>query len=216
MCIYCPTSNYRKIYENHFGPIPKDELGRSFEIHHIDGNRSNNQLSNLRCVSLQEHYDVHYLQSDWIACHLIGLKLKLTGDKISELASKNVRLQLADGRHPWQKRPDGTSNASDRVAAGTHHLLNRDAASERNKKRVVKGNHPFMIRPDGSSVSKDKVVNGTHNFLGGSIQRRTNSKMLENGTHPSQKVWSCEHCGKIGKGASNYTKNHGKSCKKLV
>jgi hypothetical protein len=27
--------NYRKIYEDKFGPIPKDEMGRSFHIHHI-------------------------------------------------------------------------------------------------------------------------------------------------------------------------------------
>lgn len=40
---------YRKIYENHFGPIPKDKDGRSYEIHHIDGNRKNNEISNLKC-----------------------------------------------------------------------------------------------------------------------------------------------------------------------
>jgi hypothetical protein len=38
MCIYCTTNNYRKIYENHNGIIPKDSDGRTYEIHHIDGN----------------------------------------------------------------------------------------------------------------------------------------------------------------------------------
>jgi hypothetical protein len=29
---------YRKVWEKINGPIPKDDLGRSYEIHHIDGN----------------------------------------------------------------------------------------------------------------------------------------------------------------------------------
>jgi hypothetical protein len=35
-------SIYRKIYEQNFGPIPKDGDGRSYDVHHIDGNRNNN------------------------------------------------------------------------------------------------------------------------------------------------------------------------------
>ena len=38
--------NYRKIWETHNGEIPKDTDGRSFEIHHIDGNRNNNSIEN--------------------------------------------------------------------------------------------------------------------------------------------------------------------------
>jgi hypothetical protein len=33
-------SNYRKIWENYYGLIPIDEKGRSYEIHHIDGNKN--------------------------------------------------------------------------------------------------------------------------------------------------------------------------------
>ena len=47
MNIYSET-NYRKIYEQHYGPIPKDTDGRSYEIHHIDGNHNNNDINNLR------------------------------------------------------------------------------------------------------------------------------------------------------------------------
>jgi hypothetical protein len=55
---------YRRIYEQVYGPIPVDADGRSFEIHHIDGNRSNNDISNLVALSIQEHYDVHWQQGD--------------------------------------------------------------------------------------------------------------------------------------------------------
>lgn len=61
-------NNYRKIWEDNFGPIPKDENGRSYEIHHKDGNTENNDLSNLMCVSIKEHYDIHYKQKiGWLA-----------------------------------------------------------------------------------------------------------------------------------------------------
>jgi N-acetylglutamate synthase/N-acetylornithine aminotransferase len=68
MCIYCNTTNYRKIYENHHGPILKDEEGRTYEIHHIDGDHSNNDPVNLTALTLQEHYNIHYSQGDYYAC----------------------------------------------------------------------------------------------------------------------------------------------------
>jgi hypothetical protein len=55
-----PSHVFRKIYEDYFGPIPKDSDGRSYDIHHIDGDHSNNHPSNLKAVTIQEHYDIHY------------------------------------------------------------------------------------------------------------------------------------------------------------
>jgi hypothetical protein len=51
--------NYRKIYEQHFGPIPKDNHGRSYQIHHIDGDKNNNNIENLLCLSIEAHYQLH-------------------------------------------------------------------------------------------------------------------------------------------------------------
>lgn len=31
MCIYCGTNKYRKIYENHNGPIQREDNGRAYE-----------------------------------------------------------------------------------------------------------------------------------------------------------------------------------------
>ena len=55
MCIYCGTDKYRKIFLNHHGIIPKDEEGRSYEIHHIDGNHSNNEPKNLIYMVLRKY-----------------------------------------------------------------------------------------------------------------------------------------------------------------
>ena len=85
MCIYCGTNKYRKIYEHHYGSIPKENNGRSYEIHHIDGNHTNNNPNNIIAVSLKEHYDIHYSQQDFGACFLLAQKMKLPYNQISEL-----------------------------------------------------------------------------------------------------------------------------------
>ena len=89
MCTYCGTTKYRQIYENHVGLIPKDDEGRTYEIHHIDGDRNNNTLSNLIAVSLQEHYNIHFAQGDYDACRL--MKKQRMAYTISEIAELNSR-----------------------------------------------------------------------------------------------------------------------------
>lgn len=45
---------HRLIYENEYGPIPK-----GYDIHHIDGNKLNNDLDNLVALSRKEHTSLH-------------------------------------------------------------------------------------------------------------------------------------------------------------
>ena len=126
MCIYCGTNKYRKIYENHYGTIPTDPTTRRrYDIHHIDSNHSNNDPTNLKAVSLQEHYDIHYSQGDFVACWLIARKLKISPEENSKLSSLANKKKVLENRHNLQRRPDGTSVSSDRVANGTHPLLGK-------------------------------------------------------------------------------------------
>jgi len=80
------TTIYRNIYEKHFGPIPKDEMGRTFEIHHIDGNKNNNHLSNLQCVSIIEHYEIHKRQGDMKACLIMSDRMKISPEEKIEIS----------------------------------------------------------------------------------------------------------------------------------
>jgi hypothetical protein len=82
------SSVYRKIWEENYGKIPLDENGRTYEIHHIDGNRNNNSIDNLKCVSITEHYNIHFKQGDYQACLRMSERMKLTAKQKSELASK--------------------------------------------------------------------------------------------------------------------------------
>lgn len=99
MCIYCGTNNHRKIYENHFGAIPKDKDGRTYEVHHVDGNHSNNDPNNLKCVTIQEHYDIHYSQGDWGACLIMSDRMRISSEEKSVLASKSQNLLVEQGIH---------------------------------------------------------------------------------------------------------------------
>ena len=49
---------HRFIYEEAYGPIPD-----GFVIHHIDGDTSNNDLSNLSCMSISDHCALHMKQA---------------------------------------------------------------------------------------------------------------------------------------------------------
>ena len=79
--------HYRKIYESYYGKIPLDNKGRTYDIHHIDGNNQNNSPENLKALSIEDHYAVHYKQKDWGACWLIATqRLYKSKEELSELA----------------------------------------------------------------------------------------------------------------------------------
>lgn len=136
MCIYCGTNKYRKIYKNHYGNIPSDNDGRKFDIHHIDGNHHNNDPKNLISLSIKDHYEIHYQQGDFVACHLIARKLKISSEENSKLATLANKQRVSDGRHNFQKRNDGTSVASDSVKNGTNRLVGKGLSHPKVDKQV--------------------------------------------------------------------------------
>lgn len=183
-------SIYRKIYELHHGPIPKDSDGRTYEIHHIDGNHSNNSPENLRAVSIQEHFEIHKNQGDYSAALLIAARMEITKKEKSELARMNSLKQIQNGNNRL------LASNEQRMLDGTHHFLNEEFQS-----RV-------------KIIQNEKLKNGTHHMLG-----NTSSKTrLESGTHnfPSLNVvvYRCEECNKTGKGPA-FKAKHFPICKSV-
>ena len=183
--------NYRKIYEQHYGPIPMDEEGRSYEIHHIDGNHNNNEPSNLKAVSLQEHYDIHYKQGDFTSCLIMSKRMKISPEEKSFLARQD---------------------AINRVTNNTHHFLGGEQSRKNSQKMMEEGTHPFI--GERNPVYK-QLENRTLPLLGGKIQKETQIKLLNEGKHHSQKTFTCPHCGKMGK--SNLMKRwHFDNCSNIT
>jgi hypothetical protein len=100
------------IWKKNFGDIPKDNEGRSYEIHHLDGNHQNNNIDNLVCIPIAEHYQRHHERGDWGACVLIAKRMKMSPDFISEIQRGKKRPGIGgskkgENRFRWNKGKRG-------------------------------------------------------------------------------------------------------------
>jgi len=200
-------SIYRQIYEQYYGSIPKESNGRSYEIHHKNGDPTDNRPENLIAVTIQEHYDIHLRQGDYAACLLIAARMEIT-------PTEKSRLMILENKK--------------RVREGTHPFLNKQLQKELNRRAYADGKHPFVGGIMGGEVQRRRVENGTHHFLGGKINKRRVAEgthhflgdknpshaRLRAGTHNFQKEYICSHCGKAGRGPGMI--HHFRICEKKV
>jgi hypothetical protein len=197
--------NYRRIYEEEFGPIPVDDEGRTFDIHHIDGDRTNNSPENLVALSIGDHYQLHLSQGDFAAAHAILLRMRYSISEISRLASAGAKARILRGCHHFVGGDIQRRNVRQRVLEGTHHFLrpeHRVNVSIRNKESVDNGNHPFQ-RPEcrrrviewnsrmlesgehpftrgiGAAETRLRIAQGTHHFQNSEVQRENSRKAVE-------------------------------------
>lgn len=125
-------SIHRDIWIKTFGDIPKDEDGRTFEIHHKNGNRANNSIDNLMCISIEEHLNIHQSQGDWGAAMLIAKRMNLPADYISKLQTGKKRPELIGkcgpkiGNIPWNKGITGYNLNVDRKGKRHTSKLTKD------------------------------------------------------------------------------------------
>jgi hypothetical protein len=160
MSIY--SKKHRSVYEQYHGPIPIDEFGRTYEVHHIDGNHSNNDPNNLIAVTIQEHYDIHHSQGDYGACQAISIRMETPPEKISSLARLAMKkrvLAKTNHHHREDYRKKIKKIQDTRVENGTHHTKTEEwssMCSANNKKRIENGTHPFV----GKNAEKIKRKTG--------------------------------------------------------
>lgn len=81
------SAQYRRIYEQAHNIC----LLPGIEIHHRDGDKNNNDISNLQALTTEEHYRVHESQEDWGACKAISLRLEMSSTERSEMSKKMWR-----------------------------------------------------------------------------------------------------------------------------
>lgn len=129
------TRKHRLVWESVNGPIPKDQNNRSYEIHHIDGNHSNNDISNLKLVTIQEHYDLHYAQQDWNACRLIALRMNLSPEEISRLSSMAASKRIENGTHHFLKGGPRDDLKGDKNPMRNPEVARKNSLSNKGKTR---------------------------------------------------------------------------------
>jgi hypothetical protein len=85
--------NYRKIYETYH----QVKLDSDIDVHHIDGNRNNNNIDNLIAVSREEHIKIHLAQGDYWSANLLSKgKVDVSGER-----------NPMHGTEPWNKGKTG-------------------------------------------------------------------------------------------------------------
>lgn len=184
-------ANYRKIYELHHGSIPIGSNGKTYEIHHIDGNSSNNDISNLIAVSIEEHYNIHFKEGNMRACNAIALRMDKSKEEIKLLATLAAKERVRKKTHHWiggelQKKwaqllkekgklyfcskihSQRTSERNKLLVSLSQHVFqsekHRKIISESNRVRLQNGTHPFL-NGVGAKNSRERIKNGTHHFL---------------------------------------------------
>lgn len=229
-------NKYQKIWvEHHKTDIPKDEKGRSYHIHHKDRNRKNNNIDNLECIPVLEHYNIHYKAKEWTSCLI--LTKYLDDEEVSkEERSKLASLAAKTGKDCVFNRPEvrakNLASMKKKIDNGTFHLQSGEIQRKNNAKLIAKGKFVFQrddikqkagqrMKENGlkwyptekrSEDQKRRVKEGIHHLLSGEIQRKTNAKLVKEGKHSFQKLLTCEYCGFEGKGAG-FRYNHGDYCR---
>jgi hypothetical protein len=201
--------SHRKIWESAYGAIPKDSEGRSYEIHHIDGDHSNNSLQNLKLVTIEEHYNIHLAQEDWGACWCIAQRMNVpveVGKKLaSDLSKKLAEERIRNGTHNFSSDLSRKTQAA-RIKEGTHNFQGEQGrvnAVKRNKRLVELGKHPWageLGKANSHKITELRLSNGTHNFLG---ENNPNKNMIK---------LTCPHCNKVG-GKNLMKRYHFDNCK---
>lgn len=100
----------RSIWIQANGPIPRDVDGYAYEVHHIDGNPKNNDISNLKLLTIRDHLEEHIRLGDWGAVSLISKRLNMGSAYASDIQRGKKRPGVGGapkGRAPWNKGVKG-------------------------------------------------------------------------------------------------------------
>lgn len=187
-----------KIWKQHYGSIPKDNNGRSYDIHHIDGDPNNNDISNLKAVSIQEHYEIHRDQGDYGAAFMIAKRMKVKPSDISETARLGTLQRVKAGTHNFQDPnfPRSLDHNKGMVVA----LDTRTNRTVRVTKEEF-DNSEYLV---GSNTGRKQK--NIHNNRGWNIGKTWKQK------EKRSNVVTCPHCNKSGD-ASGLIRWHFERCK---
>lgn len=207
-------SVYRKIWEEAHGPIPTDANGRTYEIHHIDGDRNNSDLSNLICLSIEDHYKLHLAQGDYNEAMAVYHRMNKSPEEVARVCSEIMKARMAQPEEQERSRKlmlDRWANNKD-YAEKMRKIL-----AECSRQRVADGTHNFYDTEFRSrhqskllAITREKVRKGTHNFQTQEFAEASSARAKKR----NAVFYTCPHCGTEGKGAV-MKRHHFDRCKLL-
>lgn len=197
-------NKYRKIWIAHHGLIPVDEFGDTYQIHHKDRDRANNDISNLECLSIIDHYYIHLSNNEYGACAAI---MMCYPERFSEAERKYIafsadqqRKEKGTGKYTPGTNLKIAKAVRQRVLEGKHHLQGGNIQRETNQKRIALGIHHFQSEENKQRVTlrnEEELKNGSHPFIQkrDTIDAATRNRVAE-GKHHFQ---TNEHSVKVSK-----------------
>lgn len=164
----------RRIWRKHNGPVPVDENGVTFDIHHRDGDWHNNDPANLQALSVLDHYRVHFVQGDWAAAWYISKRLTLSVDDYEEIRAKisnalKGRVMSPEWRARISKALTGRKTDPDVVEKRRQASIGRKHPPEFGQK--------ITARQLGTKASLEARRNMSLAHLGRKASRETRAKM---------------------------------------
>ena len=219
-------SKYRRVWEREVGPIPIDSNGRTYDIHHIDGNSTNDNLNNLKCVSLQEHYEIHLSQGDYQACQAILIRLAVSANEQTEIARLSglqrrgiSRPDMIGDLNPM-RNPNYAKNLSLVTKGFPKSDKGRDAIGNAQRYRISQKilcmHCGRLINPlsynqwhGNKCVKNPNLISEIKDI----ILKKKNNNFSKNNPSNIKKI--CEYCN-ISAGAGNYKRWHGDNCKRKI
>jgi hypothetical protein len=176
--------NYRKIYESYYGKIPKEH-----HIHHIDGDPFNNDISNLKCVSAEEHSEIH--KNEFTKWASIGGKIggNLTRDlKIGiHGATKNQKTMWAKNASKCVDRKKLSMSLKEGYETGKIVHWTKRYSKEEVSKKISEGD------PGKSTRGKAAWNRGKTMIL--KDKKLTNKRKSE--AAKNKKRVQCPHCDRV-------------------
>jgi hypothetical protein len=151
---------YKKIYENYYGvKVPK-----GMHIHHIDGNRENNDPLNLKLLTPEEHFSVHLKQGDMVCRHGKFLQGASEAGKKGGKSKSPKKIKACSENMKRNRRPDLGAKASveARKKAKTFFFSETYQAELKNRLKQHKigpysDKHKEMVRLLGKSKGKKPI-----------------------------------------------------------
>lgn len=206
--------NYRKIWEKENGPIPVDGEGRTYEIHHIDGNKRNNSIQNLQCISIEEHFHIHYSQGDYEAANMIADRM---GRDFRGWKHSSKVIEKISRSNTGKVKQKYKCQHCSKVIGGLSNLSKHEKSCKFNPDRVYTPNLAHSKRMEGRKRGphkKETLVKMSEKKrgvpqpwvrerqVGKSKSQVTKDKIKLKLEGIKKEVVECPHCGKVGGGGA--------------